>query len=133
MTSEMGPKILDLNLMPQKYNVNFAIRQMRRKVVLNTLYYDLGVASGLFTCKPPTSIESTDTSSFARYKLSKKKELVFSFRAVPTKASVAYIYEKKKGVVKIDFFYAPNSNNIDSVSISHQTVRMNIELKKIKL
>jgi len=132
MTSEMGPKILDLNLMPQRYNVNFAIRQMKRKVVLNTLYYDLGVASGMFTSKPPI-VESKDSVSIARYKLSKKKELIFSLNTLPTDASVAYIYEKKKEVVKIEFFYIPNSNNIDSVSISHQTVRMNIELKKVKL
>jgi len=132
MTSEMGPKILDLNLMPQKYNVNFAIRQMKRKVVLNTLYYDLGVASGLFTSKSPI-VESKDSVSVARYRLSKKKELIFSLNTIPTEASVAYIYEKKKEVVKVEFFYIPNSNNIDSVSISHQTIRMNIELKKVKL
>jgi len=128
----MGPKILDLNLMPQKYNVNFAIRQMKRKVVLNTLYYDLGVASGLFTSKSPI-VESKDSVSVARYRLSKKKELIFSLNTIPTEASVAYIYEKKKEVVKVEFFYIPNSNNIDSVSISHQTIRMNIELKKVKL
>jgi len=132
MTSEMGPKILDLNLMPQEYNVNFAIRQMRRKVVLNTLYYDLGVASGLFTSKSPFVQESSDSISIARYKLAKKKELVFLLNTLPTEKSVAYIYEKKKEVVKVEFFYLPNSNNLDSVSISHQTVRMNIELKKIK-
>jgi len=133
MTSEMGPKILDLNLMPQKYNVNFAVRQMRRKVVLNTFYYDLGVISGLFTCKQPTAFEANDSTCRARYNLSKKKELLFSFDDLHTNKSVVYIYEKKKEMVKVEFFYLQGSSNIDSVSLKHLNTKMNIELKKVKL
>ena len=129
IASEMGPKILDLELSPEKYKVNFVIRQLNKKIILNSLYNDFGAISGIFTLNKRKE-SSADSINGALYKLMSGKEISCKWDSIKNCAITQFFNKKKKEIVI--YYFCNNLHQMyDSIFLQHYNFKMNIILKRI--
>jgi hypothetical protein len=130
MLSEMGPKILDIDLMPSSYKVNFAIKQLRRKFILKALYADFAGITGISTYRKPLEIIITDSLSIKSCKLSSNKIITYSTNSKSSNICAQIIDKQKKEA--IIFYFCKEVNSCpDSIFLQHCNFNMDIRLKKI--
>ena len=112
LTSEMGPKIIDLELNNTSYKVNFAIKQLRKKIILKSFYTDFASIAGIL-------------------KFNKESGRYFSEQSDSSKLNKTVLYNKKGQELEIYYFCNNNKTNADSVFLQHFNFKMRIELRKI--
>ncbi len=130
MLSEMGPKILDFNLMPSDYKVNYAMKQLRRKIILKALYADFAGITGISTYGKPSVTSQNDSLNIISYKVSSNKNMIYSTNHKSSN-SYAQIIDKQKKEAVIFYFCKDINSGPDSIFLQHCNFNMDIRLKKI--
>jgi len=131
ITSEMGPKILDIILYQDDYKLNFAIKQLKRKVVIKSFYNDLVSITGLNSRHAASNTSVTDSMVTINYTLSKKNNLIYSNNLINTISNATYIVKGEKKFT-IHYFYGQKNTQVDSIFLKHWDYKMDMELRKIK-
>jgi len=131
MSSEMGPKLLDMELLPSGFKVLFVLPKLNHKRTLRTFYEDFGALSGILTRKRPFIVENTPDVSCYTYDLRKRMKIIYTVDSLSHKL-ISGRFEKGK-TVKFLFHYlfAPGTTQISLMKIEHQHFNMNISLSKI--
>ena len=132
MTSEMGPKILDMVLQPSGYKVGYAFNKLNKKRILRTFYEDfatlfcIGIRPGKLISKdnplsPPLVIDQ-----------GKNRKIRYILDPV-TKNIISGTVEEGKAVKSaFHFLYEPGASVVNSMKLEHQKFIMIIFLQKIK-
>lgn len=129
MTTDVGPKLIDMTLTSRNYTKNFVARQLDRKALLHMFWEDFGVTLGLFSMIRDGYYDSV--SQTYCYPVAKKFSACYlpgSSLSFPTKA---FFFNKNKMKTTINYFYAPGQQP-DSISITHLGFDMNYILHKVK-
>ena len=129
ITTEMGPKIFDLELLPETYSVNFVIKKLNKKIILNSLYNDFGAISGIFTLNRIKE-SSTDSNNETHYKLLSGKEISTKSDSVQN-CTITQFFNKKEKELVIYYFCNSSHQMCDSIFLQHYNFKMNIILKRI--
>lgn len=131
MSSEMGPKLLDMVLYPTGYKVLYAFPELNNKRILRTCYEVFGTLSGIITRKRPFIVENTPEASYYTYDLRKRRKVLYIVDSLSHKL-ISGRFEKGK-TVKLIFYYlsAPGTIQISSMKLEHRHFSMNISLSKI--
>jgi hypothetical protein len=129
IASEMGPKILDLELLPETYSVNFVIKKLNKKIILNSLYNDFGAISGIFTLNKIKG-SSTNSNNETHYKLLSGKEISIKSDSVQN-CTITQFFNKKEKELVIYYFCNSSHQMCDSIFLKHYNFKMNIILKRI--
>jgi hypothetical protein len=130
--TEVGLKIFDMEFFPDKeFMVHYMIEAMNRKPVVKTLGNDMSLIlmNRLSGIKPVYLHKKGYSDRVFKYKNQGRKNYYF------TKDSLnnPYLAKQTAGIthkVKADFFGTPITG-IDSVRISHDNIRLSIELYRI--
>lgn len=131
MSSEMGPKLLDMVLLPSGFNVLFALPKLNHKRTLRTFYEDFGALIGILTKKRHFIVENTSDVSCYTYDLKKRMKIIYIVDSLSHKL-ISGRFEQGK-TVKFLFYYlfATGTTQISSMKIEHQHFKMNISLYRI--
>ena len=113
LTTEMGPKILDLELYNTKYKVNYTIKQLNKKIILKSLYTDFASISGIL-----------------RYNNKDERYFLQHFDTLKN-CFVTELLNKKGRELEICYFCNKTEKSADSVFLQHFNFKMTMELRKI--
>lgn len=131
LTSEMGPKILDMNIDHENYQLNFAIKQLKRKTVLKSFYNDFSAIAGLKLHNQNPAISQVDTAFIYEYILNRKERFAI-IQHKKNDHQQTIFFRKSKRQWEMDRYY--NSNlQIDSVFLRHNDFNLQMELRKIEM
>ena len=131
MNSEMGPTLLDMDLLPSAYKVRYAFPKLSNKRILKTFYEDFGALCGIIIrnkCPATTSCGGVTSLSFD---MEKKVKLIYTSDSL-THLFVSGRFEEKN-TVRSSFYYvlAPGTSKVDSIKLEHFRFAMTISLTKI--
>jgi hypothetical protein len=113
LTSEMGPKILDLELYNNHYKVNYAVKQLKKKIILKSLYTDFASIAGIL-----------------KYDTGNERYFKYLNDSV-SNSSKTVLYNKNGQELEISYFCGNKEQNADSIFLQHFNFKMRIELRKI--
>lgn len=131
LTSEMGPKILDMNISPKLYKTNFVISQLNKKRVLNSFYNDFAAITGINVFGKKYEFFENDSMLNIEF-IYGKKELLRINQYKKRNYSHAGFFKKNKKQWEINYFYK-NDLQLDSVFLKHNNFDLQMELRKIKM
>ena len=131
ITSEMGPKILDMYMYKNEYKLNYAIKQLNRKIIIKSFYNDLVSISGLNYREKSTETTIFDSISAKQIIVDKKNKIVISNNASKKQSNVVFSHKNKKELT-IDYFYSSIEIQTDSIFLKHYNYKMEMVLRKIK-
>jgi hypothetical protein len=132
MTSELGPKMLDLDLAPEGYKINYAYPKLKKRRVLNTFYEDFSTLCCLkIWMKHPRLISGTEEYE-CQYNMGKRVMLIYSFEPVSGLCNRGRIEKKMKIITSFYYFRASDSTGIDRMRLEHNNFGMVITLNKIE-
>jgi len=129
MTTDVGPKLIDITLTPRGYTRNFVAKQLDRKALLHMFWEDFGVTLGLFSRNGGGYYNSDDHAYV--YPLVKKFSAGYLPGSPQSFPQKAFFFDKDKMKTTISYFYAPGQQP-DSISITHLGFDMNYILHKVK-
>jgi hypothetical protein len=127
MTTDVGPKLIDLRLTPRGYSKNYVFKKLNRKALLNMFWEDFGTTLGLFTENRTGSKSGENTCCYPVKKNFSACYLPGSAYSFP---SQAYFSENEKTKTKITYFCS-NAQQPDSILIVHPGFNMSYFLKKV--
>ncbi|NVO18771.1 MAG: hypothetical protein HXX13_03675 [Bacteroidetes bacterium] len=132
MTSELGPKLLDLEMSPDGYKVNYAYPKLKRKKVLQSFYDDFSCVCGLQTWgEKPIAHDSLSTIEYS-FPLKRKVKISYIFDKLSMKCSSAVIQKKSRILTRFYYFRQTDTGEINKIFIEHTNFPLSIHLKKIE-
>jgi hypothetical protein len=127
-----GPKLLDLEMTPTSYKVNYAIKKLNKKVILKALYEDFATISGLYLMLPISAVSDEEGDSILykhqTFNISKNKDVCYI--ASSGEYHSAKMKGKKKTLFDIVYFYEGYS--LQTIVLTHHNFNMKITLTKLK-
>ena len=127
MTTDVGPKLIDMELTPKGYTKNFVIEQLDRKALLHMFWEDFGTTLGLFARNKAGFYNSElDACCFP---ISSRFTTCYTSPGSQTFPEKAYFFERDKKKTTISYFYKFGQQP-DSISIEHLSFNMSYILRK---
>ena len=133
VNTEMGPKLLDMELSPTGYKTIYAFKKLNRKRILNTFYEDFGALSGILIRNKDFSIDSSQEDTIFIYNLGKQKKIIYSSEPSMGRIISGKMKDGKSVKTIFHYFYDPATSKISSMKLEHQHFQMVILLNKISL
>ena len=124
LTTEFGNKLLDFELSGDNFKVNFALDELNRKIVINTLKSDFRV---LFRSDFPIA-RQFGTESTTILEARERKERFFIFTDSKTGLSTRLV-RTKGSKEKLEILYMPLKNTLaEKIILDHQNINLKVEL-----
>ncbi|MCX6306871.1 MAG: hypothetical protein NT040_18040 [Bacteroidetes bacterium] len=131
MNSEMGPKLVDLELMPSGFRVLYAFPKLNNRRTLRILYEDFGALAGIFARNRCTKVETRQDTTDYSYVAGKKMKVIYSTGGSSQKISSGRLEEGKGARALFCYVFTPGSDQVSSMKLEHQQFRMIISLTRI--
>jgi hypothetical protein len=130
MNSEMGPKLLDMVLLPTGYKLNYAFKKLNKKKILKTFYEDFGALSCIFTRRESIVAENYQNAPTHTFDLGKKKKIIYTTDTLLHKITSGRVEAGKTIISAFSYLYTPGTDEIISMKLEHQHFKMVISLDK---
>lgn len=131
MNSEMGPKLLDMELLPSGYKIIYAFKKLNKKRILKIFYEDFGALCCIIIRKKCPIVDNNLSSTEFTFNMGKKRKIIYTADSLSHKFISGRIEERKTSKSIFHYFYAPGTSEISSMKLKHQNFRMTILLNKI--
>ncbi|MEO8515615.1 MAG: hypothetical protein ABI426_02670 [Flavobacterium sp.] len=126
-TTEFGNKLLDFELSEHNFKVNYILDDLNRKIIINTLRDDFK----LLLKANHTVSEVFENERFVIYKSIDNKRFNYFFED-KKKNKLIKLVNTSKTKEKVTFeFSSENSIFAENIKISHQNIKLKIELNQI--
>ena len=126
MTTDVGPKLIDITLTPKGYTKNFVMAQLDRKALLRMFWEDFGTMLGIFAKGKP-GYSDLGTCCYPVSKNFTSCYITSDLKSFPLSAYFVQGNEKK---TKINYFCAVGQQP-DSIRIDHLALNMSYFLNKL--
>ena len=126
-TTEFGNKLLDFELSKNSFKVNYILDDLNRKIIINTLKDDFRLL-----LKDNHQIDEVfENDQFVIYKSIDNKRFNYFFESKKDKNLVKLV-NTSKTKEKVTFeFSSKNSIFAENIKITHQNIKLKIELNQI--
>lgn len=133
MNSEMGPKLLDMELSPTGYKIIYAFKKLNKKGVLKIFYEDFGALSCIIIRKKYPIVNNNLSSNEYIFDIGKKRKIIYTADTLSRTFISGRIEERKIIKSIFHYYFVPGTPEISSMKLKHQNFRMTILLNKIGL
>ncbi|NOU45985.1 MAG: hypothetical protein HOO86_02875 [Bacteroidales bacterium] len=133
LNAEMGPKLLDMELLPNEYKTIYAYKKLNKRRILKTFYIDFASLTGILTRNKAYNIDYSRLSTDFTYDLGKKNKIIYSSEPATTRINSGKMEDENSINTIFYYFYDSSTSGISSMKLEHQHFRMVILLKKINL
>ena len=126
-TTEFGNKLLDFELSEKSFKVNYILEDLNRKIIINTLRDDFRL---LLKVHHPVE-EVLENQDAVIYKTKDGKQFNYFFVSRKNNQLLQLVNASKTKEKVIFGFESKNSSFADKIIISHQHIKLKIELNQI--
>lgn len=127
MTTDIGPKLIDMTLTPKGYTKNFIISQLDRKALLRMFWEDFSTMLGIFSYSNYSYNSGIDSCC---YPVPRNFSACYNPNEQNSFPSTAYFLKGNEKQTKINYFCLPE-HQPDSIKIEHLRFNMSYFLNKL--
>ncbi|WP_128331021.1 hypothetical protein [Apibacter sp. HY039] len=125
--TEIGAKLIDFELIKEQLKLNYAIEQLNRKIILNVLKRDF-----LLLLNQNTNVVNQyEYKEYTVYESLLENKSIYYYISKQSDNLEKTVYaSKKKSKISLDFVY--NKSDFPDVEITHNAVKLQINLKVLE-
>ena len=133
LNTEMGPKLLEMELSPNGYKTIYVFKKLNKKRILRIFYEDFGALSGILVWNKTSILDTSQLPQFFTYNLGKQKKIIYTTEPANVRINSGKVEDGKFVNTIFYYFYDPSIFGVSSLKLEHKHFRMVIILNKIKV
>ena len=131
MNSEMGPKLLDMELYPSRYKLHYAFPKVNHKRFLKTLYDDFGTLFQVRIRNKNLSVEHSQNGYSTTYSPGKKTQIIYTADSLSNLFTSGRVMEGTSVSSKFLYVFEEGTSNISFMKLEHLPFTMIISLTRL--
>ncbi len=131
MNSELGPKLLDMELYPSRYKLNHAFPKMNHKRILKTFYDDFGALFQIIIRNKNSTVEQTPNEYNRFFDLGKKRKIIYTSGSRSSVFTSGRVMEGTEVISRFLYELTPGTSTVSLLKLEHQRFTMIITLTRI--
>ena len=131
MNADMGPKLLDMDIVPSGFKIRYAFPRLNHRRILKILREDFGALTGILNWKKSCVVENKPGSSVSTFDLGRNKKVLYFSNSDLKTFSSGKVEADSQVITEFQYFVVPDASWVSAIKLRHLNFRMNITLDRL--